>query len=196
MVIADARPALGDAIREARLARQESLRFAATAVGISPSMLSQIENGRTWPSMKTLAVVAGHLSISIDEVLGLVPRSVFPLPPMVNVPAVMQRSADDPRVEVDGVMWRRLAQSDAGSVAPLVGTFRPGATTSLEGLAPRATGFEHAFVLEGSLTVVLGDEAHVLRAGDSVAVAAEREHVYINHTSAPARLLCYVVGWR
>jgi transcriptional regulator with XRE-family HTH domain len=187
--------ALGSAIRDARLARGESLREAAAAVGISPSMMSQIETSRSAPSVKTLRSVADHLRISIDDLFGL--PATFPalLSPVAEVAApAVQRRADDPVVAIDGVTWRRLASDGTDGVVPLVGTFLPAAQTSIGAVAPRADGTLNAYVLEGSLTVVLGDDAHVLRVGDSVAVPQRRHRVFVNHTRTPARLLCYACG--
>lgn len=193
-------PGLGEALRDARLARHQSLRNAASATGISASMLSQIENGRSWPSVKTLQSLAGHLSLSIDGLLGLPPglspagagRS-DPRPPSMPIVVVQQRD-HDPLVKIEGVMWRRLASDESTMVAPLIGTFEAGARSSLEGLVPRTDGSRYGCVLEGALTLILDDAAYVLRSGDSLAVPGRREQIYFNHTPVPARLLCYVIG--
>ena len=50
-----------------------SLRSVASAVGISPSMLSQVETGKLYPSVSTLYHLAAFLDVSLDGLLGLSP---------------------------------------------------------------------------------------------------------------------------
>lgn len=76
-------------------------------------------------------------------------------------------------------------------------------SVSMEVLAPgkQANQFhyhlleeEHVFILEGSLTLRLGSESHVLSEGHYVCFPAGQQvgHALINHTSQPCRYL--VVG--
>lgn len=53
---------------------------------------------------------------------------------------------------------------------------------------------EHVFIVEGSLTLRLGSESHVLSEGNYVCFPAARKigHALINHTSQPCRYL--VIG--
>jgi uncharacterized cupin superfamily protein len=50
---------------------------------------------------------------------------------------------------------------------------------------------EHVFVLEGSLTLRLGEKTHVMSAGHYVCFPAGQKvgHALINHTDAPCRYL-------
>ena len=50
---------------------------------------------------------------------------------------------------------------------------------------------EHVFMLEGALTVRLGDESHILTVGDYVCFPAGQKvgHALVNHTNAPCRYL-------
>ena len=60
---------MGDALREARRVRGLSLRELADRLGVSPSLISQIETGRANPSVSTLYAIAGELDVSLDELL-------------------------------------------------------------------------------------------------------------------------------
>ena len=46
-----------------------SLRELARRVGVSPSMLSQVETGRTQPSVSTIYAIATELGVSIDALV-------------------------------------------------------------------------------------------------------------------------------
>ncbi|WP_369174070.1 helix-turn-helix domain-containing protein [Streptomyces sp. R28] len=60
-------PSLGARIRHARLARGLSLRGLAREVGVSASLVSQIENGKSQPSVSTLYAITTALGISVES---------------------------------------------------------------------------------------------------------------------------------
>ena len=62
-------PEIGERLREARQARRLSLRVLADRLGVSPSLISQIETGRANPSVSTLYAIAAELDVSLDELL-------------------------------------------------------------------------------------------------------------------------------
>ncbi|WP_328420817.1 helix-turn-helix domain-containing protein [Streptomyces sp. NBC_00443] len=59
-------PPVGARIRQARLARGTSLRALAREVGVSASLISQIENGKSQPSVSTLYAITTALGISVE----------------------------------------------------------------------------------------------------------------------------------
>ena len=62
-------PDIGERLREARQPRRLSLRVLADRLGVSPSLISQIETGRANPSVSTLYAIAAELDVSLDELL-------------------------------------------------------------------------------------------------------------------------------
>ena len=60
--------ALGERLRQRRLERRISLRELARRLGISASLVSQIETGRLQPSVRTLYAIVSELGVSLDEV--------------------------------------------------------------------------------------------------------------------------------
>src|SRR5690242_14170115 len=58
---------LGPRLREARTRAGLSLRAAARELGVSPSFVSQMENGKSQPSVATLYSLAQLLGVSVDE---------------------------------------------------------------------------------------------------------------------------------
>ena len=61
---------MGLRIRALRERNRVSLRALAGTTGISPSLLSQIENGKTQPSVGTLYALVQQLDTSFDDLLG------------------------------------------------------------------------------------------------------------------------------
>src|SRR3954453_6288056 len=98
---------IGGRLREARLARGMSLRSVAQALGVSASLISQVETGKTQPSVSTLYAMVNHLGVSMDELLGVVttPATAGRESPIFGtsgkvLPAV-QRGSENPVLEME-----------------------------------------------------------------------------------------------
>jgi transcriptional regulator with XRE-family HTH domain/quercetin dioxygenase-like cupin family protein len=63
-------PPIGERLREARAKRGLSVRGLARVVAVSPSLISQIETGKSSPSVSTLYAITNALQISIEDVFG------------------------------------------------------------------------------------------------------------------------------
>ena len=63
-------PPIGVRLREARVKRGLSVRGLARVVDVSPSLISQIETGKSSPSVSTLYAITNALHISIEDVFG------------------------------------------------------------------------------------------------------------------------------
>jgi transcriptional regulator with XRE-family HTH domain/uncharacterized cupin superfamily protein len=193
---------LGAELRKVREAKGLSLRAVAAAVGISPSLLSQVETGKTHPSVSTLYAVVTHLGVSIDELVGNEPPVVKAppaapgqLPRFVQRVSPVQRAADAPTIVMEnGVTWERMAVGGFGIVDPLITTYGPGGSSSIEGQLMRHAGIEYGFIISGELTLKLDFDTFVLKAGDSLCFDSTRPHLYINHTDVPTRGLWFVIG--
>ena len=74
-------PEIGEQLRTRRHARGLSLRELADRMGVSASLISQIERGRANPSVSTLYAMVAELDVSLDELLFNERRSSEPWPP-------------------------------------------------------------------------------------------------------------------
>jgi transcriptional regulator with XRE-family HTH domain len=176
-------------LRAARVAAKLSLREVSRRVGISASMLSQIENGRAQPSVATLYALVSTLSLSLDELLSGTPsRGNRPVNPVVT--------ADDRATLVmdTGVTWERLTPGPDPMVDALLVTYPPGSSSSSGGGSMSHAGREYGFLLSGRLTVHLGFDTFVIEAGSSVSFDSAIPHAYVNEGTEPARGLWHVVG--
>jgi uncharacterized cupin superfamily protein len=75
-------------------------------------------------------------------------------------------------------------------------TYQPGGSSSVEGKLMRHSGIEYAYILEGSLTLQLEFETHVLGPGDSLQFDSIRPHLFTNNGTTVARGVWFVVGRR
>lgn len=192
---------VGARLREERTKKRLSLRSVAQALGVSASLISQVETGKTQPSVSTLFALVNHLGLSLDDLLGVtVPASGRPaVEPSPATPsrAKIQQAADNPVLEMEnGVRWERLASGIGGPADALLVTYEPGASSSIEGKLMRHSGVEFAYILEGHLTLQLEFDVHILGPGDSLQFDSVLPHLYSNQGSTIAKGVWFVVGRR
>lgn len=185
--------AIGARLRAAREEHDLTLKALADSMGVTSSLLSQIETDKVQPSLNTLYQLATRLDLSVDEILGLGPGK----PAHQEPAAVVQRQSDNPSLEMSGgVRWERLAGSPSLGLEPLLVTYPPGAASSADGRMVSTAGLEFGLLLSGQLTLRVGFETHELEAGDSVFFERARPHVYSNDGNLEARGVWFVVRGR
>ena len=196
---------LGARLRDAREAKRLSLRALATAVGVSPSLLSQVETGKTRPSVSTLYALVTELEISTDSLLGMPGPDQSPpvrgfepaktTSPLRTTRFVLQRGAANPVLEMEnGVRWERLAVIREDDTEALLVTYQPGASSSIDGKLMRHLGIEHVYMLDGELSLQLEFDTHELSAGDSMVFDSQRPHMFSNRSESTATGIWHIIG--
>lgn len=205
-------PSLGERIREERVSRGVSLRTLAAEVGVSASMISQIENGKSQPSVSTLYAITSALGVSIQDVFDAALRDAQAPARAIadngSPTTVLQALGSSrgrrigPVVHPDerqvltldtGVIWERLGELPPHSVDFLLVTYPPGGTSSSPGGLMRHPGTEFGYLISGKLTLTLGfDEIH-LTPGDSISFESTTPHSYHNEGTTPAVGVWFVV---
>ncbi|MFG1901339.1 MULTISPECIES: helix-turn-helix domain-containing protein [Micromonospora] len=203
--------AVGGRIRAARQARGMSLRALAEKVGVSASMLSLLENGRSRSSIPTLYAVVEALDLSMDELFSGTqsPPEQSPTPaaepparaadvaPPTGSELVVVRAGNRRRIEMEtGVVWEQLGHNERDGVEFMLVTYPPGASSSDSGRYQRHSGLECAHVMQGELTCKVGFEEVTLRAGDSLTIDSSRPHLFENNGSADMRAVWLVLRHR
>jgi transcriptional regulator with XRE-family HTH domain len=200
---------IGSELRKIRESKKLSLRSVATAVGVSPSLLSQVETGKTQPSVSTLYALVNHLGVSLDGLMGQHRPSATEAVVSktsssragsngsASPSSVVQRALENPVIEMEnGVSWERLADGGSDVADPLIVTYAPGAASSVEDKLMRHSALEYGCIIEGELTLKIDFEEYVLAPGDSFCFDANRPHMYKNNSSMPARGIWFVIGRR
>ena len=168
---------LGGRIRALRVEQGLTLQMIAERTGLSSSMVSMVERGRTSPSIGTL--------IAISSALGVHMADLFELD-VDGSRDVVQRSADHQIVETAQGVLRRLVQVDPRRGLELVvNEYEPGTASAVQ--VTHHGGYEYGYVLEGTLTVELQNTAHQLEPGDSIAFESTRPHRIVNEGRRRAR---------
>jgi len=208
---------LGERIRAERARKGISLRSLARSVGLSPSLISQIETGKCQPSVSTLYAITTALGVSVQDVFGEAgaggagDASGGRVTDRVAVGKVTPaRSADGDAQETggpvvcpgqrdvleldSGVIWQRLGRVPGSQVDFLLVSYAPGGCSSPAGRLMRHAGTEYGYLIQGELTVTLGFRSHRLTPGDAVSFASMAPHSYRNEGSVPAVGVWFVAG--
>jgi transcriptional regulator with XRE-family HTH domain len=178
---------VGSRLREAREARQLTLRSLARAVDLSPGMLSQIENGHARPSVGTLWALVSELGLSLDAVFPQAEASTPSGP-------VVQRAGRRQVLELSGdVSWEQLNAPDDTDVVFAHVTYRPGEASHEHVDLPlaRHTGQEYGYVVSGRLVVEVGDDEVELGPGDAITFGSETPHRFRAAGAEPARAVWF-----
>lgn len=206
-------PWLGHRIREERVRQGTSLRGLAREVGVSASMISQIETSKTQPSVSTLYAITSALGISIEDLFNPDEGAAATPPVVPEVPAArpatvlealgsMRGTRLGPLVRPDerrvltldtGVTWEMLGELPSRSVDFLRITYPPGGSSSSSGGLMRHPGSEYGIVLQGELILTLGFDEVPLRPGDAISFESTTPHRYRNDGTQPAVGIWFVL---
>ena len=183
-------------LRRARADSDLSLRALASRIGVSPSLISQIETGKVRPSVNTLYALAVELGLSVDELLfGARPTGPSDHPGAGGQVACVQRAGARASVELaDGVLWERLTGASEAGVDFLHLTYAPGGASVPEGTRHRHRGREWGYVVSGTLRVEVDDQAIVLGPGDSITFTSTAVHRLSNPGPDDAHAVWFVLG--
>ena len=179
--------AIGGRLRELRSLRGLSLRQLAKLIGASPSLLSQVENGKVTPSVDTLSLLARALETPLASFFGVLEPSAAP------GAAGVVRAGERSRIELDnGVTWQNLLPREESAVRFMEIGYAPGAHSGEHFL--RHPGRDLFVVLEGELHFRVGFAEHRLGPGDSISFGDFQPHHVRNEGSVPARAIVCVIG--
>lgn len=192
---------IGSRLRTERERARISQRELARRLGVSASLISQIESGQSKPSVSTLYAIVTELGVSLDHVFQ-VHTAEMSMAAAVGASAEpgieagpLVRSTDRHVVELDsGVRWERLTSHQHEDVDFLHVIYDVGGSSAPDDRLMRHPGREYGFVISGTLGVKLGFEQHELGPGDSIAFDSTMPHRLWNLGDEPVHGIWFVVG--
>jgi transcriptional regulator with XRE-family HTH domain/quercetin dioxygenase-like cupin family protein len=208
-------PQIGDQLRVRRRELGLSLRELAERLGVSPSLISQIERGRANPSVSTLYSIVGELDVSLDELLFTERRSpdvadagATPAggpggpdgtgartPAEAPAAGPVQRAATRQHIRLaSGVIWERLTTVSEPGVEFLHVIYEVGGASSPEDAFQRHAGHEWGYVVSGELEVTIGFDAFLLEPGDAISIDSRIPHRLANVGDTPVHAVWFVIG--
>jgi transcriptional regulator with XRE-family HTH domain len=188
---------VGGRLRERREQRGLSLRALARAVGVSPSMVSQIENGKANPSVGTLYAIVSALGLSLDELFAAEGHNGgrAAVAGGRRSPGPVLRAPERSRLDLEGgVRWERLSPSADAHVDFLLVTYQAGAESCPPDALMRHSGREYGLVLSGRLGATVGFDSYELAVGDSIAYDSTTPHRFWTVGDEPCRVVWTVIG--
>lgn len=169
-------------VRTLRAARRLSLDDLAAASGVSRSMISLIERGKTSPTAALLDKLAGGLGVPLAS---LFERGAT----RVSRSAALARKSDQPRWEDPQTGYVRTTVTPAGLASTVHVTevrFPPKARIAFENTG-HATIHQQIWMLDGVMEVSLGDESYTLRGGDCFSMRLDAPTMFHNPGPRAAR---------
>ena len=161
---------IGPKIREMRKHRGMTLKEFSQKVGVTASLISQIERGVAAPSISSLKKISDTLGISIALFFNEEGRKTLAddFSPIVRK---HERKILHPS---PGVTYHLLSKNLQGKLEFLLAFYEVGASTGSKPYSHR--GEECALVLKGKLEVQIGSSAYVLLKDDSITFSCEIPH--------------------
>jgi transcriptional regulator with XRE-family HTH domain len=187
---------IGARLRSARENTQMSVRSLARSIGVSPSLISQIETGKANPSVGTLYAIVTALGISLDQLFsdGDAPSGTAAARAGRSNNVVL-RGEDRPSVDLaSGVRWERLTPTPDQEVDFLYATYAVGGESCPPDALMRHSGREYGLVLSGRLGATIGFEGYELGPGDSIVADSTTPHRFWTIGDEPAVVVWTVVG--
>jgi transcriptional regulator with XRE-family HTH domain len=193
---------MGERLRTGRQAAGLSLRDLAERLGVSPSLISQIERGRANPSVSTLYAIVAELDISLDELLfdrrperPAAGDAVADASASARPSGPIQRANQRERIRLaSGVIWERLTTRSEPGTEFLYVMYEVGGASSPDDAYQRHSGHEWGYVLSGSLRVTIGFNEYVLQPGDAVSLDSTTPHRLVNDGDTPVHAIWFVEG--
>jgi transcriptional regulator with XRE-family HTH domain len=185
-------------LRAHREERGTSARLLAREVGCSPSLISQIENGKANPSVATLYAIVSALGISLDELFAdpePTERPDLPSDPQRIESGMVMRGDRRPSISLaSGVHWERLTPTTDPDVDFLYVTYDVGGASCPPDALMRHNGREYGLVLAGRLGATVGFDNFELEPGDSIVLPSTTPHRFWTMGDEPSTVVWTVVG--
>jgi transcriptional regulator with XRE-family HTH domain len=180
-----------------------TLRELARRLGLSPSLISQVETGKSQPSISTLFAIVGELEIPVNEVVWEADAAgPDRTPPSRDVNASrahspLQRAKERLSIHIDsGVSWQRLTSQPDHDVDFLLLRYEPGGESTAPESLMRHNGKEYGYVLSGRLRVTIGFESYELGRGDSISFDCTEPHRLAAVGDQSVEAVWFVLGRR
>ncbi|MEV6158078.1 XRE family transcriptional regulator [Nonomuraea sp. NPDC052129] len=169
--------AVGPRLKRLRLHRDVTLADLAAETGISISTLSRLEAGLRRPTLEQLLPLARAYGATLDELVDAPPTG-------------------DPRVNL-----RPISRGDGAVILPL--TRRPGGIQAYKFVLPAGSddaepdlrsheGYDWAYVLNGTLRLVLGEHDLILKPGEAAEFDTRTPHWFGATSAGPVEFLSLI----
>jgi transcriptional regulator with XRE-family HTH domain len=187
---------IGERLRAERKRAGLTVREVARRVGVSPSLISQIEHDKVTPSVSTLWGLVTVLGLNMGDLFAEGGTMWGPTPLAQSLGAGPVTTPDD-RAAINletGVRWERLTAASDPVVEFLFVVYPPGASSCDEDSLVRHGGKEYGYVISGRLGVRVGFDEYELGPGMAISFDSSSPHRLWAIGDQPAEAIWVVNG--
>jgi transcriptional regulator with XRE-family HTH domain len=188
---------IGARLRVERQRKDLTVRELARRVGVSPSLVSQIERDKVNPSVSTLWAMVTALGLTMGDLFSHVeaPSGLREVAGTARSTGPVTRPGDRAELNLDsGVRWERLTATSDPVVEFISVVYPPGASSCDEDSLVRHGGKEYGYVIKGRLGVRIGFDEHEVASGMAVSFDSSSPHRLWAIGDEPAEAIWVVVG--
>lgn len=169
---------IGQKLRALRLGQQLTINDVSKRTNLTKSMISQIENGKSLPSLKSLIA----LTTALQTTVGYLFSNDY------DSKEILVRESERKVISAgNGVTLFLLTPNLRGrKVEFLSVVYEKGASS---GILHAHNGEEYGIVLKGRLEVTVRDESYTLEQGDSIVINSEIPHKISNAFSGTTEVI-------
>jgi len=160
---------LGQRLRKVRESKKITLRGLARTIGVTPSLLSQIENGKVSPSLSTLR--------KILDALGETLFSIFQDNEKIENMYVIRKD-ERKKIIVSKALHYEVLTTKNDSITMFIVYLEPGEGSGEDFYVHK--GIEAGLILQGRMEITIGDKVFVLEKGDSITYPSNVPHRWRN----------------
>jgi transcriptional regulator with XRE-family HTH domain len=189
--------AIGDRLREERVNAGISQRELARRLGLSASLISQLESGLSKPSVGTLYSIVTELGVSLDKVIRGEDFDGDAAAPARDKDSKSPLVHPNERQTIElasGVRWEELTAETEDGVDFLHAIYEVGGASTPDESLMRHHGREYGYIVSGQLGIQIGFDTYELDPGDSIAFDSTKPHRLYNRGDVPVHAIWFVVG--
>lgn len=172
---------IGFRIKQKRERTQIKLTELAERVGVSVSCLSQIENGKAFPSIITLKKIADSLDSTVGELIGENEN-------LINNPVMKIEERKIVDATPTGANIFLLSHHDDSKKMETYSILLP-AGASTDNYMVKHSGQEFIYVVKGTVTFTLEQNSYILRQGDSAYFNSNTDHKLQNSSDDESEII-------
>ena len=173
---------MGKRIKKKRESLGLQMKELSIKIGVTSSLISQIENGKAYPSIVTLMKVAKALQTTVGELIGENEN-------LVQHPLLKSDERRFAKKNKKGTSSHLLSYHDpAKQIEPYIIQFKKD-SDSTGIMTSNFPGQEFCFVLKGSFNATVNQNQYSLEEGDSFYFHSSRPHLFKNTSKTEAELL-------
>jgi transcriptional regulator with XRE-family HTH domain len=169
-------------IREHRLEKRFTLQQLADKSDVSKGLISQIENGRSIPSLPVLFSIIQSLEIEVADFF----EDLSLLEPTIIVQKKEEYESFK-KEDTEGFLYERILTKNvpASTIDVVLLNLLPESHRELV----TTEAFEYKYILSGEVEYLINGDTFHLREGDSLFFDGRLSHVPKNKTDKPCRML-------